>query len=133
MKNLGIFILVAAAFFTMNAQAADKVMTKENGMFVVNTTTLAGDVDGYVETTPLKIYIKSDKVDHIEALPNQETPKYFQMVKKGLLSKWNGKKVKSVLLELKPETDAVTGATYTSNAVIENVKRGLQYYQKNKK
>jgi electron transport complex protein RnfG len=33
---------------------------------------------------------------------------------------------------LKADVDGVTGATYSSDAVKENVKRGLQYYQKNK-
>ena len=133
MKKLGIFIVVAAALMMMSARPADEVMKKENGVYVVNTTTLAADVDGYVETTPLKIYIKDDKIDHIEALPNQETPKYFHQVKKNMLGQWNGKKVKTVIRDMKAETDGVTGATYSSNAVFENVKRGLQYYLKHKK
>ena len=29
--------------------------------------------------------------------------------------------------------DAVSGATYSSNAIKENVKRGLSYYRKHKK
>jgi uncharacterized protein with FMN-binding domain len=90
-------------------------------------------VDGYVETTPLKIFIKDDKIEKIEALPNQETPKYFYKVKQEVLTKWNGKKVKNVLRDMKVETDGVTGATYSSNAVLENVKRGLEYYLKHKK
>ena len=116
-----------------SASPADEVMKKENGVYIVNTTTLAADVDGYVETTPLRIYIKDDKIQRIEALPNQETPKYFHQVKKDVLKKWDGKKVKDVLRTMKAETDAVTGATLSSNAVIENIKRGLQYYIKNKK
>ena len=30
------------------------------------------------------------------------------------------------------KVDAVTGATFTSEALIENVKQGLDYYEKNK-
>ena len=33
----------------------------------------------------------------------------------------------------KAQVDAVTGATMSSEAVKENVKRGLDYYQKHKK
>lgn len=133
-KNLlAAIVLTAMAAMMLSAQKADEVMTREDGTYVVNTTTLAADVDGYVETTPLKIYIKDDKIQRIEALPNQETPKYFHMVKKGVLSKWDGQKVKTVLRDMKAETDGVTGATYSSNAVIENVKRGLEYYLKHKK
>jgi uncharacterized protein with FMN-binding domain len=110
--------------------AGDHTMTKENGMTVINTTTLGKDVQGYMGTTPLKIYIEKNKVVKIEALKNQETPKYFLKVKKALLDKWNGLKVKDAKAL---KVDAVTGATYSSEAVIENVKLGLDYYQNHKK
>lgn len=113
----------------MSAKKNDGVITKENGMYVVNTTTLAADVDGYIGATPLKIYIKNNKIEKIEALPNKETPKYFAKVKKQVLDKWNGKTVKEAL---KAQVDGVTGATLSSDAVKENVKRGLEYYQKHK-
>ena len=47
---------------------ADETMTKENGSFVINTTELGKDVEGYQGTTPLKVYIKSGKVEKIEFL-----------------------------------------------------------------
>ena len=72
-------------------------------------------------------------IQRIEAMPNQETPKYFYKVKKDLLTKWDGKKVKDAMREINPQTDVITGASYSSNAVVENLKRGLQYYQKHKK
>jgi electron transport complex protein RnfG len=62
-------------------------------------------------------------------LKNQETPKYFVQVKNAILSKWNGEKVAKAV---KLKVDGVTGATMSSDAVKENVKRGLEYYQKNK-
>ena len=131
-KICSVLLLLTMAW--VGIYADDQALTKErSGMYVVNTTSLVADIDGYMAPTPLKIYIKGDKIDHIEALPNQETPKYFIRVKKEMLTKWDGKKVKTVLGELNPAVDVVTGATYSSNAVIENVKRGLQYYQKQKK
>lgn len=117
------------AVLTLTSWAADNVMTKEDGMTVINTTTLGKSVEGYNGNTPLKIYIQKDKVVKIEALKNHETPKYFALVKKALLEKWNGKKVKDAKAL---KVDAVTGATYSSEAVIENIKLGLDYYQKNK-
>jgi uncharacterized protein with FMN-binding domain len=126
-KTLSCCSLVAAALIMQSWMAGDQTMTKENGMTVINTTTLGKDVQGYIGSTPLKIYIQKNKVVKIEALKNQETPKYFLQVKKGLLDKWNGKKVKDAQ---KLKVDAVTGATYSSNAVIENVKLGLEYYSK---
>ena len=127
-KTVSCCSLIAAAL-TLTSWTADNVMTKEDGMTVINTTTLGKSVEGYNGNTPLKIYIQKDKVVKIEALKNHETPKYFALVKKALLEKWNGKKVKDAKAL---KVDAVTGATYSSEAVIENVKLGLDYYQKNK-
>ena len=129
-KTLSYCSLIAGALMLQSWMAGDQTMTKENGMTVINTTTLGKDVQGYLGTTPLKIYIEKNKVVKVEALKNQETPKYFLKVKKALLEKWNGMKVKDAK-NLK--VDAVTGATYSSNAVIENVKLGLDYYQNHKK
>ena len=86
-------------------------------------------VPRHLISTPLNIYIKNGKVEKVEALKNQETPKYFAQVKNAILSKWNGQKVAKAA---KMKVDGVTGATMSSDAVKENVKRGLEYYQKNK-
>ncbi|MBP5257660.1 MAG: FMN-binding protein [Prevotella sp.] len=121
---------MASAVMMLSAMPSDNIITKEEGMDVVNTTSLSKNVTGYIGTTPLKIYIKRNKVVKIVALRNQETPKYFAMVKKQLLDKWNGLTLKQAS---KQKVDAVTGATYSSNAVIKNVQLGLDYYQKKSK
>lgn len=126
MTGVASLLLLAAMF---QSAKPDEVMTKEDGMYVVNTTTLGKNVTGYVDNTPLKIYIKKNKVVKIEALKNQETPKYFVKVKKQLLDKWNDKKVNDALTM---QVDGVTGATFSSDAVKENVKLGLEYYKKHK-
>jgi electron transport complex protein RnfG len=112
-----------------SADDKSQVMTKENGTYVVNTITLAEDVVGYAGPTPLKVYIKKNKIEKIEYLPNQETPKYWNAVKKHFQDKWNGVSVKDAK---KMEVDGRTGATFSSNALKENVKRALEYYEKNK-
>ncbi len=122
-------LLALALTLVSAAPQDDKVMTKEDGMYVVNTTKIGSQYLGYVDTTPLKIYIKKNKVVKIEGLANQETPKYWAKVKKQLLDKWNGMKVNDAL---KAEVDGVTGATFSSDAVKGNVKAGLEYYKKNK-
>ncbi len=131
---IGITFAAAAVVATVamtSAGNADEVMTRTaDGSYVVNTTTLAGTVKGYAGATPLKIYIKNDKVVKVEALPNQETRSIFAKVKRSLLDKWNGNSVKAAT---KMQVDAVSGATYSSNAVKENVKRGLAYYKKHRK
>ena len=127
MKKKIVLLLALGALF-MSQKKAD-VITKEDGMTVVNTTTLATDVEGSAGTTPVKIYIKKNKIERIEALPNMETPKYWVRIKKSILDKWNGLSVSDAA---KQQVDVVTGATYSSEAVIENVRRGLNYYNKNK-
>lgn len=108
----------------------DNVMNKQSdGTYVVNTTTLAKDVKGFKGATPLKIYIKSNKIVKIEPLTNRESPNYFAKVKQGLLNKWYGMKASKASTA---QVDGVTGATFSSKAVKENVKRGAKYYVKNK-
>ena len=126
--NKKTFLFLALGALFMSQKKAD-VITKEDGMTVVNTTTLATDVEGYAGTTPVKIYIKKNKIERIEALPNTETPKYWVRIKKSILDKWNGLSVSDAA---KQQVDVVTGATYSSEAVIENVRRGLNYYNKKK-
>lgn len=117
------------ALLLMSAKGDEGIMEKEKGTYVVNTTRLASDVRGFQGATPVKIYIKGNKIQSIEALSNDETPKHWAKVKKLLLEKWNGLTVDKAL---KTEVDVVTGATLSSKAVKENVKRGLEYYKKNK-
>ena len=127
-----ILISCAALLLTIalvSAAKDDKVMVKENGTYVVNTTELGKKVDGYAGPTPLKVYIRKGKVEKIEFLPNQETPKYWNAVKKQLQNAWDGMKVAEAK---KAEVDGRTGATFSSNAVKENVRLALEYYEKNK-
>ena len=122
-------IAVLFAFVLMSFVASDEPMTKENGTYIINTTSLGKDIEGYLGPTPLKIYIKGNKVEKIEFLKSQETPKYYAKVKKALQEKWNGLKVKDARQQ---QVDAVTGATFSSEAVIKNVQLGLDYYQSHK-
>lgn len=127
-KLLATILILSAAATVL---AADKVIRKQNnGTFVVNTSTIAKDVRGYNGPTPLEIHIKDDRIIKIIILSNNETRNYFERVKKNLMSKWIGMKVNKVL---STDIDAVTGATYTSDAVTENMKRALEYYKKNAK
>ena len=112
-----------------SAKQSDDVMVKENGAYVVNTTQLGKNVDGYVGPTPLKVYIRKNKIEKIEFLPNQETPKYWNAAKKHMQNKWDGMKVSKVKTT---EVDGRTGATFSSNAIKENVKLAVEYYEKNK-
>ncbi|MCI6161205.1 MAG: FMN-binding protein [Prevotellaceae bacterium] len=128
----GAALCMAAAAGTdaMAGKTKTEVITKmADGTHVVNTATITGGVKGYKGNTPLKIYIKANKVVKVEALENQESPRYFQKVKDKILNSWNGMKVGKALTA---EVDGVSGATLSSNAVKANVKAGLTYYRKNR-
>jgi electron transport complex protein RnfG len=126
MKNalLAMFLLCG-----LTAQADDVMMKEKDGTYIVNTTTLAQDVEGYNGPTPLEIHIKKNKIVKVVLLKSMETPKYNARIKKDMLPKYENQKLtknKGV------EVDGVTGATFTSDAVKENVRRGLEYYWKHK-
>lgn len=122
-------VCLAMAVALTSADKKSKVMVKENGVYIVNTTTLGKDVKGYEGPTPLKVYIKDGKVQKIEFLENQETPRYWKACANHLQNKWDGMTVKQAKTA---KVDGRTGATYSSDAVKKNVKLALEYYEKNK-
>ena len=113
----------------MSAKKNANIMVKEKGVYIVNTPTLAKDVIGYEGPTPLKVYIKDGKIQKIEFLENNETPKYWNAVKNHMQNKWDGMTVKDAKTK---EVDGRTGATFSSDAVKKNVKLAVEYYEKNK-
>ncbi len=121
--------LLLMAMALMSADKKDGTMVKEKGVYIVNTTTLGKDVKGYNGPTPLKVYIKSGKIEKVEFLENEETPKYWRACVDHIKNKWDGMTVKDAKTK---EVDGRTGATYSSDAVKKNVKMAVEYYEKNK-
>ena len=115
---------------TLMSFVQDSPISEEQGMTVINTTTLCADVKGYADATPIKIYIKDGKINKIKTLRNAETPKFWALIKKEMLPKWDGMDVKKAA---KAKVDAVTGATMSSKALMKNVQAGCDYYVKNQK
>lgn len=105
----------------------DTLTTEADGTMVVNTTPLGKEqkIVGYAGFVPLKIYVKEGVVQKVEALENNETPSFFNNALT-LIDSWNGKSVDEALAL---KVDAVSGATFSSNAIKKNVKVGLQYLQ----
>ena len=101
----------------------DTLEVTPDGAFVVNTKPLAKDVQGYGGPVPLKIHIKDGRVAAVEAEPNAESPDFFNRAKE-LLNHWQNKSVDEALAE---DVDAVSGATFSSKAIIANMQRGLAY------
>ena len=113
---------------TLMSFVQDSPISEEQGMMVINTTTLCANVKGYTDATPIKIYIKDGKINKIKPLRNAETPKFWALIKKEMLPKWDGMDVKKAA---KAKVDAVSGATISSKALLKNVQTGCEYYVKN--
>lgn len=122
--------LLAVSLASFAAIEGGNVLRKlGDGTVVVNTTTLCPDVKGYKGATPVEVYFKNNKIVKVVPLANKETPRFFQKVKDGLLSKWNGM---SASKAAKTDVDGATGATYSSRAVKANVKAAAAYYKSHK-
>ena len=127
MKRTKILIVVAAAVavLSLSAFASGKKNNKDpkSTTKVVYTGDIAKKVFGYNGPTPLSIHIKNGKIERIEALPNNETPAYFKRAASKIFPLYEGKSIEQAK-NLK--VDAVTGATYSSEAIIKNIKLGLE-------
>lgn len=126
-KRLLSVLMLAVACVAANAQ--DIMKKEKDGTYIVNTTTLGQDIEGYNGPTPVEVHIKKNKIVKVVPLKTMDGPKYVAMVKKGMLTKYEGMNVKKGMVA---EVDAVTGATFTSKAMQENVKRAVEYYKKHK-
>jgi len=97
----------------------------DDGSVIISTQQIAKDIKGYGGNVPLEIYIKDGRITKIVALPNSETPGFFRRIEsKGILTRWNGLFLQEAL---NTEVDAISGATFSSNAVIQSVKRAMMY------
>lgn len=127
MKKILLYIAIATVFlgtFAVSSSCGSRRAPAVADTLVVNTTELAADVTGFNGPTPLEITICKGVITDIKVLPNQESPRFLERVlESGLLKSLIGKTPEEAR---KAKLDAVTGATYTSLALIENVRRGLK-------
>ena len=104
----------------------DGVMQKSGKVYTINTETIC-NARGYHGTTPVKVTVKKDKIVSVEALPNRETPRFFENVKRNMLPKFKDVKFKDYAT-----VDCVSGATISSTCVRENLKAAFDYYTEHK-
>lgn len=98
---------------------------EKDGVTIIHTSGLPGTIDGYAGPVPLDIYIDKGKISRIKTLPNAETESFFER-SKNVLEQWIGKTPEEAL---NIKVDAVSGATYSSSAIINNIRVGLSSYQ----
>lgn len=91
---------------------------------VINTSEVGAKISGYGGPVPLEIYVSAGRIDSVKPLPNSETPGFFhRLYDEGLMSAWNGHTLEEAAVL---QVDAASGATYSSNAVIGNVRAGVK-------
>ena len=87
---------------------------------------IADKIIGYAGTTPVKIAIVGNKIAKVIPLENDETPSFFASLEDaGIFDRWTGLSPKDAL---NAKIDAVSGATYSSTAVIKTVQTTLGRY-----
>lgn len=108
-------------------QIVEPITAGPDGYVTINTTPLAGNVIGYAGPTPVEIILKDDTIRKIKPLKNRETPEFLGAVLNSyLFESWYGKTLQEAA-DVHP--DAVSGATFTSTAIISNVEAGIAYAQ----
>ena len=122
-----IFFVASLALLTAcKGDFDDGVMQKNGKVYTINTETIC-DAKGFHGNTPVKVTIKKDKIVSVEALPNRETPRFFENVNNNMLPKYKDIKFKDWTT-----VDAVSGATISSNAVKKNMEAAYEYYYAHK-
>ena len=91
---------------------------------VIDSTGMAPDANGFGGPVPVLVEVRDGRVVRVEPkLPNDETPGFFERLDKaGLWHAWDNLPVE---VAATTRVDAVTSATYSSEAAIANVRAAL--------
>lgn len=90
---------------------------------IVSTAPYAKDVTGFAGPTPLYLFLSPDNiVKAVVAADNAESPDFCRQACNGIFSQIVGLSANEAQGK---RVDAVTGATFSSNAIIANVKQTL--------
>ncbi len=97
---------------------------KEIGTVLLSSP-YSDEIMGFNGPTPLQIALDAKgKIIEVRVLANDETPNFLnRVIKAGFLDSWNGLTAEEALNK---EVDAVSGATYSSNAIQNSLKTRLQ-------
>lgn len=125
-----VMVAIMATAAIAPSAAAKTTKKKTSTPQVIYTGEIAKKVTGYNGTTPVSISISNGRITNITALDNKETPGYFNRAKEKVFKQFVGKSVDEAL---KLDADIATGATYSSEALIKNIKMGLQQAKGNDK
>gem|GEM_PF-1074046 len=133
MKNIRIlnYIFAVALGFFAVMFGIDRFGNK-NAQTAADTTLYTAeycqDIKGFNGSIPLEINMKDGKIENIVILDNNETPHFLQrVIDDNLVENFYGLTPKEAMAL---EIDAVSGATYSSDAIIKSVKKRMEIYSK---
>ena len=102
-----------------------ETLTLTDNGFIINTTEIGKEIIGYGGPTPVEITLSNGKIQKITALPNKETPEFYGAIRNSdLLETLDGMTLEEAI---DTPIDGVSGATYSSKAIIGNIKAGIAY------
>ena len=128
MKKSLLFILLASGLAVAgcgnsNPKVDSPYVSEKGDTLVVDTTVPGEGLIGYGGQVPIQLYVVKGRVADIVLGENSETPRFIKRVYGIITPNWIGLRLKDAA---KAEVDAVTGATLSSNALIENFRLAMK-------
>lgn len=112
----------------ISSSEEDKVETLTalpDGTIIINTTDIGKGITGYGGKTPVEMEISDGVIRKVTPLKNQETPEFFGAVRNSdILESLDGLTLQEAASK---RIDGVAGATYSSNAIIGNMKAAVAF------
>lgn len=129
-RVLNYIFVIALGFFAVmfGIDRLGNNHAQQAGDTTLYTEEYCSDIIGFNGSIPLEISIVDGKITNINILENEETPSFLRRVTNAnLLEKFYGLTPKEAI---NIDIDAVSGATYSSNAIIKSVKTRMAIYDK---
>lgn len=115
------------------ADSASWNVVGKNGQLlgtIVSSAPYASQVKGFAGPTPIFVYVdEKGTIKQIAAQENAETPDFFQQAFSAIAPQWEGVRTNEVSTK---NVDVVTGATFSSRAIISNIKLSMAGYEATK-
>ena len=127
-KILNYLFVIALGFFAMmfGIDRFGNNHAQQAGDTTLYTAEYCSDIIGFNGAIPLEINMIDGKIANINILENEETPGFLRRVMNAeLLENFYGLTPKEAV---NLNIDAVSGATYSSNAIIKSVKTRMAIY-----
>ena len=126
MTSLGLEGKSLVALDSMSWKVVNESNVQEG--YLISSALQTDQFMGYNGSTPIFIFIDNNhKVQSVVASDkNEETPSFYRRATEGILDKWNGLKVEDAIAQ---EVDVVSGATYSSQSLIDNFRTSLSIYE----